>query len=408
MNKSNDDSLNRYILDGTERCVACGLCLPWCPTYQLEHSEFESPRGRLALLQAIARSELNQMNSTSELLHHCLLCRSCEKHCPSSVPFGHVMDAGRRLALQAIPRAAGLSRKLAEFALRRPEWIRRLGYPASILSNLLPASITIKPATKRRMPSLSYLPSVQAHSAWQAFYPSVNDNRGRVSLFLGCTSRTFDARTIDDTIKLLNLQGFDVHIPPNQACCGALSLHEGRHDVAVKLMRTNLSVFGGEHVDSIIHMATGCGVTMNEYYQHVADDYDFSGKVSEICTFIDQQWLNKTRIHESTKHVMLHSPCSSQKTNSTAHLLSRIPGLKVTELNNEYGCCGAAGTYMLSRPETAAALRSPMLDQILTAKPDAVVTTNPGCALHLSDGLRASGLETVVLHPVSMLVDRLT
>jgi glycolate oxidase iron-sulfur subunit len=40
-------------LSDTDLCVMCGMCLPQCPTYQLYQNEAESPRGRIALMQAI-------------------------------------------------------------------------------------------------------------------------------------------------------------------------------------------------------------------------------------------------------------------------------------------------------------------------------------------------------------------
>ena len=321
------------------------------------------------------------------------------------------MDASRRQTLQTKPQTPGLSRKLAEFALRRPEWLRRLGYPASMLRMLLPGGIKNKPIANNTIPSLRYLPSVQAHSAWRTIYPATGDKRGQVSLFLGCVARTLDARTIDDAIRLLNLQGFDVLIPSQQACCGALSLHEGRYEVALELMRANRSAFGGEHIESVVHMSTGCGASLNEYTLHIGDDGGLSEKVSEICAFVDQQWLNRPFATATDRHIMLHCPCSlrngSMDPEAPVRLLAHAPGIRVTQLDSGYGCCGAAGTHMLSRPEAAVTLRSPLIDQIMAEKPDAVATTNPGCALHLSEGLRAAGLEIPVLHPVSVLIDQL-
>ena len=41
-----------------DKCVKCGLCAPYCPTYLLEQNENESPRGRIALMQGLAAGRL--------------------------------------------------------------------------------------------------------------------------------------------------------------------------------------------------------------------------------------------------------------------------------------------------------------------------------------------------------------
>ena len=77
------------------RCVHCGLCLNQCPTYLELGLETESPRGRLALMKAVAEGRFGYTDRLVEHMELCLLCRACEAACPSGVPFGSLMTETR-------------------------------------------------------------------------------------------------------------------------------------------------------------------------------------------------------------------------------------------------------------------------------------------------------------------------
>ncbi|MDH5437009.1 MAG: 4Fe-4S dicluster domain-containing protein, partial [Gammaproteobacteria bacterium] len=93
MNKS---SLNDQIIHEANRCVMCGLCLPHCPTYTQTRNENESPRGRIAMAYALAEEKLPVSESLYRHLDQCLLCRACERVCPSEVSYGHLMNLTRQ------------------------------------------------------------------------------------------------------------------------------------------------------------------------------------------------------------------------------------------------------------------------------------------------------------------------
>ncbi len=96
-------------------CVACGLCLPACPTYRVTGMEIASPRGRIAAMQAVQLGRAPLDDEFTDAMDACLVCRGCEVACPSGVQFGHLME-GARAAIR--PRRPFPRRVVEWFAYR--------------------------------------------------------------------------------------------------------------------------------------------------------------------------------------------------------------------------------------------------------------------------------------------------
>ena len=121
--------LRAKITRAADQCVMCGLCLPHCPTYRETRDEGESPRGRIALMSALAGARLPLSPRLEAHLDHCLACRACEDVCPSQVHYGALVDAGRTLI--HTQRAPGGRQRLSQAAtaalLGRPRLMRLIG-----------------------------------------------------------------------------------------------------------------------------------------------------------------------------------------------------------------------------------------------------------------------------------------
>ena len=79
-----------------DQCIACGFCLPVCPTYAMSGREQDSPRGRIALMRALQAGVLPPDDPTlSEQASMCLGCRACESVCPAGVKYGELIEEWR-------------------------------------------------------------------------------------------------------------------------------------------------------------------------------------------------------------------------------------------------------------------------------------------------------------------------
>ncbi|MGA0068957.1 MAG: 4Fe-4S dicluster domain-containing protein, partial [Miltoncostaeaceae bacterium] len=81
--------------DDLNTCVQCGLCLPSCPTFRITGLETSSPRGRIAAMRAVQAGEASVEGDFTRFTDECLACRACEAACPSSVPYGRLIEAAR-------------------------------------------------------------------------------------------------------------------------------------------------------------------------------------------------------------------------------------------------------------------------------------------------------------------------
>lgn len=113
----------RLDADDLNTCVQCGLCLPQCPTYRVTGDETRSPRGRIQLMREVQLGAAPITPEVREAFETCVQCRACEPACPSSVPYGHLMERTREsLAAQGV--MTPWWQRLALRVLERPRLLR--------------------------------------------------------------------------------------------------------------------------------------------------------------------------------------------------------------------------------------------------------------------------------------------
>lgn len=412
-------NLPDLIKSDADQCVKCGLCLPHCPTYAKTRDEGDSPRGRIALMQGLAEGHLDAAGRLEFHLDRCLACRACEQVCPSGVRYGRLIDAARAMIEQRRrpPLPARLTRRLGrDQIVMRPRRLRAAArllrlYERSGLQRVARGSGLLRALGLSRLDAL--LPRIPSQRAFRAYYPAEGEERGRVALFTGCLGNVFERDALRASIRLLNHCGYGVHVPPRQGCCGALHLHGGESAGAAGLARHNIATFNALDVEAVVYTSSGCGATLAEYGDWVADAdggerRGLDAPAVDLSRFItSRDGLRGDTPAPLNGRIAVHDPCTLRNVvraaDSPYELLSRIPGAAVTPLAGNARCCGAAGSYMLTQPEMAGRLREDKLTALRELNPDVLVTSNIGCALHLAAGIREAGMDIEVVHPVVLL-----
>ena len=405
-----------------DRCVRCGLCLNACPTYRELGLEMDSPRGRVYQMAQVAEGAPISP-SYVEHIGLCLACRGCESACPSGVPYGRMVEDARA-ALEDSARRGWLEKKVRRWifvgVLESRAALSILGamaylFERSRLKGLL-----------RRLGRVNLLgwfgDLVQlAPSAEPPFFfsqigktfPAEGRRRRRVAFMAGCIANVSFARLNEATVRVLQKNACEVAIPQGQGCCGALHLHSGLREEARKLARRNIDAVLGGGFDAIITNAAGCGSTLKEYGELLADDpayaakaRQFSALVRDVTEFLvdnvlnhEMGWLNATVTYQDSCHL-----AHGQRIRSAPReLLTAVPGLVFREMPLADVCCGSAGLYNVVHNKLAMRVLARKMESVNATGAEIVATANPGCMLQLQAGVRLHGAGQRVMHVVEVL-----
>lgn len=414
-----------------QQCLHCGLCLPTCPTYDATKLERHSPRGRIALMRAIADDQLAPTRTFGEEMYFCLGCLACMSACPAGVNYAELFERARA----EVERAGVLRNRRRDLirvlALR---WLfgdlRRLRLVGRLLRLYQARWLGLQKALRhwgllrllpRRLRELeARMPAIAprfSHQLIPEVLPAHAPRRYVVALLTGCAQDLLFSEVNRDTAEVLAWNGCEVYTPRRQSCCGSLHAHNGELELARDLARRNLDQFPPEWFDAIITNAGGCGSHLKHYGRLLADDPAYAvrarlwdQKCKDIHEWLDAIGLRPPRRAPAeplvvTYHESCHLSHGQRVIRQPRALLAAIPGVRLVELPESNWCCGSAGIYNLTQPEMAGRLLDRKLGHILSTGATVVATANPGCQLQLIQGAQQHGLHLRVVHPITLLAE---
>ncbi|HEV2609293.1 MAG TPA: glycolate oxidase subunit GlcF [Noviherbaspirillum sp.] len=379
------------------KCVHCGFCTATCPTYQLLGDELDGPRGRIYLMKQVLEGK-PATRKTQLHLDRCLTCRNCETTCPSGVQYGRLVDIGRKIVDQQVPRP--LSQRIVRDALKESLPRKWMFTPAMKIGQmarpLLPKALRNK------------VPAKQQAGRWPR-----TEHARKMLLLDGCVQPSMAPNINAATARVLDALGVQLVVAPRAGCCGAIRYHMNDHEGGMNDMRNNIDAWW-PHIEAgaeaIVMTASGCGATAKEYGHLLAHDPAYAAKakrvsdltkdLSEILPDFQAELAAKLE-GKIGKRVAFHPPCTlqhGQQIRGKVEGLLGAVGVDVKLCADSHLCCGSAGTYSVLQPELAYRLRDDKLAKLEATSPEMIVSANIGCLTHLQ-----SGTDTPVRHWIELV-----
>ncbi|MEN8175793.1 MAG: glycolate oxidase subunit GlcF [Pseudomonadota bacterium] len=362
-------------------CVHCGFCTATCPTYQLLGDELDGPRGRIYQIKQVLEGE---PPSRRQQLHldRCLTCRSCETTCPSGVAYGRLLEIGREVMEERLPR--GSRERILRGALVNFLANRKIFGASLVLGRWLRPLIPV--AWRDKLPVAGLV---------KGDWPT-RDHPRRMLFLEGCVQPLLSPQIDTALARVLDRLGISLVRTPT-GCCGALPQHLNRLEKARALARRNIDAWWPQveaGAEAILVSASGCGVTVKEYGQLLADDPGYRHEAERIASLArdpveileaeDLEPLGQP--DPETGILAFQSPCTlqhGQRLGGRVEALLGTLGYRLAPVAEPHLCCGSAGTYSLLQPELSTRLRSRKLANLTAGAPDIIATANIGCLHHL-------------------------
>jgi glycolate oxidase iron-sulfur subunit len=397
------------------------LCLDQCPTYRVLGTEMDSPRGRIYQIVQVDEGRLALSDSFVTHIDRCLGCLNCQTACPSGVAYGSLLERARAQIAENYQRP-WLATKLRQHfyadilpsfgRLSRHARFLRF-YQRSGLQSLARGTGVLKLLGMAELDALSpRIDSEFSFSDLGRVFPAEGEQRGRVALLIGCVASVAFAELNRATIRVLTKNGIEVHIPEQQACCGALQLHAGLLDLAREQARRNIDAMLSPQFDSIVTNAAGCGSTLKEYAALLQDDANyteraqlFTAKARDINEYLAELGMREPKRKLSAR-VTYQDSCHlahAQGVRSAPRQLLRHCGAEVVESPRPDSCCGSAGVYNVVQNEISMKVLDEKMGYVASVEPAIIATANVGCMLQFRTGVGRRNMSTRVAHVVELL-----
>ncbi|MFC2164468.1 LUD domain-containing protein [Acidobacteriota bacterium] len=406
-------------------CISCGSCLNFCPVYYEigEKYGYKHLGGRGAVFAAF-HGDLDKAEEAGLFL--CTGCQSCVEPCAVGIDtpemivrlrekvakqkgLGRIQRAAySALAGNKLPSASGIGRSLQSIGMKKGAdrksakmriGVGRMGLPKDRLVPAIAKKSLAKLVADRK--------PLKNPSMTVAFYAGCVVNYARPDLGL-------------DLYDVLESQNVRVLSYAKEVCCGIPALMGGSTEEAEQMATYNTELLVAESFDYLICICPTCATTIKKEWPKLLKNQkpevrtnaeDLAKKVIDINDFlVNVLDVEPPKLADEIK-VTYHDPCHLAKgldiRKEPRQLLRQIPGVEYAEMEEADSCCGFGGSFSLYFYDLSRQINAEKIKHIQATGADTIVTSCPGCMIHIADGFDHVQGKQDVVHIVQLMAQAL-
>lgn len=244
--------------------------------------------------------------------------------------------------------------------------------------------------------------------------PAMTSRPARVQLFATCLVDRFCPDAGHAAVAVLERHGIDVHVPPDQTCCGQPAFNAGFAGDAAAMARHTIDVLSDSPDPVVVPSGSCADMIVNHYPELLADDAIYGPKARELAS---RTWeLSQFLVDvlgavdpgcRTGVRLAYHASCHGLRglglRDAPRRLLGAATGGRCTDLPDAETCCGFGGLFAIKMAPVSAAMLQSKIEAIESSGAEAVVATDVSCLMHIGGGLRRRGSHVRILHIADVL-----
>lgn len=233
-----------------------------------------------------------------------------------------------------------------------------------------------------------------------------------VDVFIPCFIDQLYPNTAQNTVKVLEHLGLNVHYNTNQTCCGQMSFNSGFWDDARELGEKFINDFNTGR--TVVSPSASCVGMVRNYYDDLFHNSsmhleckDLQKRIFELSDFLVNT-LKITNVGATfNAKVTYHDACAALREygikDEPRALLANVNGLELIEMERTDICCGFGGTFSVKHESISTAMTQQKVEFALETGAEYIVSTEGSCLMSMESYIKKQKLPLKIIHLADVL-----